>query len=301
MSRARWAWGGALVNVCALAIAWAPGCGSEVTNAGQARVDDDAACVTGGGCADVLFGKADGTGAQGEDGAGGAGGDVSCAGVTTGKPQTTCVVADPEPALDDFEDGDGLIVRDGCRDGFWLTYADGQTLARAHMTPLPGDPVVPDEGGVDGAGRALRVRADDVAGGGYAGVSLNFVTNREACGQPGVPYDASAFSGIRLAARVVTASGREVLAQLKLNDVYTHAAGGFCAGGCYDAFTSERTLSGAWQTVQLPFAEPAQEGWGDRSPNARADVTRLYSFSVQVGELDEPFELWLDDVRFYLP
>ena len=98
--------------------------------------------------------------------------------------------------LDDFEDGDGAIIMSGGRQGFWYTFNDG--TAGGSQTP-PSTAVVPDSGGACESANALHTTGSGFATWG-AGIGVDLNNLGGAMGVK-MPWDASAYTGIVIAAR----------------------------------------------------------------------------------------------------
>jgi poly(3-hydroxybutyrate) depolymerase len=188
------------------------------------------------------------------------------------------------PTIDDFETASGRIRPADGRGGWWFSYDDGT-----------GGRLVRERVALDGGpeqGHALHVAAA-----GFTKWGAGFGANLHPASTPkvGCPYDASAYSGIRLRAR-----GRGRIRLTLADRASTPAAqGGECtrAGdGCFDRPGVFVDLRSEWRTYAYPFCAFFPEGWGGGSQGL--DPARLVTLQVRV-RAHERVEMWLDDLAFY--
>lgn len=213
-------------------------------------------------------------------------------------PRDACKPATAQNSIDDFEDGDGNIIANECRNGSWEVFGDAVSVETGNLAPALG-PITAATGtdGADGSTKSLTFSGALIDQ--YAGLAVNLVGINGACLEPGIPFDATGLTGVRFYARGNLA-GADLPFQFKLNDQYTHAAGGHCTDKCYDAFTAYKTATADWTLFEIPFTEPLQEKWGDASPNLNVDPATIISINFQVGGTSgAAFELAIDQLAFY--
>jgi hypothetical protein len=198
--------------------------------------------------------------------------------------------AAPDPLIDDFEDGDGWIRMVDGRSGAWFTYNDGtgtQTpAATADFLPVAGGP---------GTSRFCA----HTSGSGFTtwGAGLGFDLATPAFADGGTPmrasFDAARYSGIAFAAK----GNVSIRVMVVTTAVEPPSAGGTCQAGaqCEDAHGLSVALSANWTQVMVPFAQLAQDGWGQ--PFA-FDARTLLGVEFQVAA-GTSFDFSIDDVRFY--
>lgn len=180
--------------------------------------------------------------------------------------------------IDDFEDGDEVLEEREGRSGVWYQYEE---LSGDHQISF--DSLAAPRLGSTGA---LHTSGSDH--GQWAGVGVVL---------SGCVYDASPYVGVHFWIRGDSAP---VNVALVTPGVIPISGGGTCTkeeeGLCYDAYRSSITVTEQWREVFLPFTTFEQLGYG---PDAGAlDLTRLESIQFQSDSA--AFELWIDDLSFYL-
>ncbi len=210
-------------------------------------------------------------GAAGQSGSGGEGGGLNASAV-----------------LDDFEDGDDALPEFSGRSGYWFLFNDETA------TQLPsGTTFGPEAGGPGGSTHAAHTSGGSFTKWGAGlGVDLN-----AGSGKP-LPYDLSAYRGLALSVRGSSNTSLNNVVRLAVTTsaVVGSDSGGTCtATECGDAHGLALTLGSQWQTIEVPFASLAQEGWGAVAP---FDAAKVLSIEFSVG-VNEPFDFWIDDLRFY--
>jgi hypothetical protein len=208
------------------------------------------------------------------------GGTVTAAASAPPKGCPTGAHAAPDGLIDDFEDGDTQVAKQGDRDGYWFTAHDdkGSTI---NPTPLK----IADGGA--GSAKAIHVDGKTAAGDGAWGSQLgvNFLSK-------GL-YDASKYAGISFKAKIGSGSANKV--RLKVGDVNTHPDGGVCKS-CWNHFGKDIPLTTDWQEFKVTFADMKQEaGWGDPVP--AITPSKLVSINWSIGP-SGAFDLWIDDLQF---
>jgi endoglucanase len=200
----------------------------------------------------------------------------------TGKPSAAA-----DGLVDDFEDGNNRSAEVAGRGGWWYTAADN-----AGSTISPQGNFAPSDGGAAGTKKAAHVTgktaSEQAAWGAVFGVGL-LQDNRL--------YDASKYAGVSFWAKAADKSGKTF--RFKVSDVSTHPAGKVCkedAGGCWNHFGTELTLTSEWKEYTIAFADLRQEeGWGNPHP-ASLSVNQLLSLDWTMPRGTE-FDLWVDEIK----
>jgi hypothetical protein len=189
---------------------------------------------------------------------------------------------DPDNMIDNFEDGDGALIPNNGRQGYWYVFNDA--TVGGTQTPAP-DVVLPESGGADGTTMAMHTSGSGFAEWGAGiGVDVNNVNDTK------LTWDASAFTGIVVMAR---GSG-QIRAVVQTEATTPPEEGGTCAMDC-DPHGKVLVVSDEWQQFTLPFAQLTQEGWG--TP-AGWDASKVVGIQFKVGK-DVDFDFWVDEIGFY--
>ncbi len=188
----------------------------------------------------------------------------------------------PGNMIDNLEDGDGAIIPNNGRQGYWYVFNDA--TPGGIQTPLA-NMVLPESGGAAGTSKAMHTSGSGFAEWG-AGVGVDFNNS----GGIKMTWDASQFTGIVLMAK---GSG-QVWTSVQIEATVPVEEGGTCASSC-DAHGKLLVLSGTWQQFTLPFNQLSQEGWG--TP-AGWDPSKLVGIQFKVGK-DTNFDFWIDEIGFY--
>jgi RNA polymerase sigma-70 factor (ECF subfamily) len=221
----------------------------------------------------------------------------------TNAPVSACAhplhAAGGEPAIDDFEDGDGALLPLEGRHGWWIEVRDVD--APGHYRPLL-PALRPQElersSGSEDRGRSggtspptVLAPADQnrfalhVVGGELRdwGAAHQFSL---------VPpcYDASIYAGIAFSAR---GPGRVYLTVSEVRVVPTEY-GGTCTRDCYNGHVRKIDLARTWQRHEVRWSELHQRGY-ETPP---LDPRSLHTVSFVVRAEDTPYDLWIDDVAF---
>jgi hypothetical protein len=236
---------------------------------------------------DGQAGSAANAGSPGTGGTSGLGGGAGSAGT----PASAGAPSGPE--IDDFEDQDEFILRLSQRNGPWYVFSDATatgTLGPLTIAALSGADVRPSSSST----AALHLTASGFSDWG-AGVGADMVNQM---GKK-VPYDVSAYGGIRFYAKI--ASGATATVKVLLPNIYSDADGGKCSDAdskkrCGDhLFKSVSGLKTTWQAYEVKFSELAQQPFG--LPQTGFDPTGVYSVQFTLAN-KLPVDLWLDDVAF---
>jgi endoglucanase len=187
----------------------------------------------------------------------------------------------PQGALDDAEDHDSQIIKQGDRDGYWFTYAD-----KSGSTIDPAGEFKMSRGGPPGSSFAAhahgRVTARKPGKSQYAGLGFSLTNPRSA-------FDLSHAKGIAFWAK---GPGR---VRMKLPDINTAPEGGRCSD-CYNDFGKDFELTPRWERQVALFSEMKQEpGWGD--PARELAANSIFAVEWQWNTPDSEFDLWVDNVE----
>ena len=185
-----------------------------------------------------------------------------------------------EPMIDDFEDGNALLLPLEHRAGVWGPFSDGTGVQR----PFSGGSVTPERiaGGRGASSFALHMSGTKF---GKWGAGLNGDLTARRC------YDASAYAGLTFWSR-----GRGSFnVFLKMTQVVPEEFGGSCTHSCFDGHHTKVLGSAKWQEQRITWAELKQSGFGTPIP---FDPRSLLSIEFSVAPDQTPFDFWIDDVRF---
>lgn len=207
----------------------------------------------------------------------------------TGTPEERpCAPAPPDragPLLDDFEDGDTLVLPGVERVGWWSAWNDATeggyvSPDAAHLSPSERE---------DG-GKALHFVARGLSvWGATLGVNLQWTRHRVRC-----PLNASRYRGLRL---TLKGSG-SLPVQVATFDTTGPPGGGDCSEKCYDHHQVIVQASPEWTTHEIRWEALHQEGWGKPAAFDAASVVGIY-FAPRPADL--PLDVWIDDVGFIEP
>ncbi|MEP6652225.1 MAG: hypothetical protein ABJA82_02640 [Myxococcales bacterium] len=192
--------------------------------------------------------------------------------------------------IDDLEDSDSGICHSAARHGFWYVVSDGSsmdltpgTTADFVPTPIPG-------------GRGPSRNAARLMGSGFAGWGAGMGVGLNAGTGPNQTYDASAAGGIAFWAK----SNVGLTITLATPETSQPREGGFCADSatainCDNPFMFMVTAPSIdWVEYKLPFSAFRQAG-GSLTWNS----SRLTNIDFKPRSGTEPFDIWVDDLRFY--
>jgi Complex I intermediate-associated protein 30 (CIA30) len=263
-----------------------PGGDGAAGTGGTGDMDGAGGAATGG--TSGAGGTAGSGGTTGDDagdtaGTGGTGSDAAPDTGPTSPHCMTSIVGTGAPALvDDFEDGNPMLLPNDGRVGEWSF----SKSATAVTMPATGGPLTPVVGG-DGVptSKALHIAGTETIGWG-ADITANLVYS-EGTGC----YDASAYTGIKLSIK-----GRAGAKVFMIARVATIRAMEATAGH----YRKEHVLTADWQEVTLRWADFGPS-WGTPPEPKVVNPRELYSISVltapgaggQVGE----FDVWIDNVE----
>jgi hypothetical protein len=112
-------------------------------------------------------------------------------------------------------------------------------------------------------------------------------------GSTWIPFDASAFRGVRFSVRATT----PLSVRLKVPDRNTAAAGKVCTN-CNDHFGAALNVGTSFTTFTLPFSMLTQGGYAGADKFPAIKISELYGFELAIPA-NTTYELWLDDVSFF--
>ena len=186
------------------------------------------------------------------------------------------------PLIDDFEDGNSQILTDEGRNGSWHLVRDNSVSGQLSLD----EPPVPYNEGANQSSHAMHLSGSNFTEWG-AGLSVDLR-------QQSLPYDASAYVGLKFWARGAQPL-RLILIQQDL------ATGGSCttcssadSNDCGLFYGAQVSLTENWTQYTVPWGALSQSAAG--STAFAPDQLMLLKFEVQAAE---QFEFWLDDVSFY--
>lgn len=187
--------------------------------------------------------------------------------------------ASPEAVLDDFEDGNLLLMRVAGRVGSWYSFPVSSPMAVGAASR-------------DCAASGMRSGRFIVSGGaGDMGANWNATMIDPFTAV--VPYDASAWGGFSLwiAAGDTAGAATELTIGIQTTDVVD--AGGVCTM-CGDYHLKAGIpLTRTWTRWSFRFEELQQRGFGVPQVPLRPD--RIVNFIFWPRS---PFDIWIDDFRF---
>lgn len=190
--------------------------------------------------------------------------------------------------IDDAEDGDDQVIAQDGRDGYLYTYVDARSQLVGHPANARVRPA-PLAGGAHGSRCAWNLRgrlADERIV--FAGLGVNFTSPKGA-------YDASRFAGVSFFARHGAGSAWRM--RVLFPDGNTDPDGHVCRD-CFNHFGATIDLTDDWKQYTVLFDSLGQTGdWGTPGP-AKVDRSKLFGIEFRVKNVDEPFDIWIDDIAF---
>ncbi len=220
--------------------------------------------------------------------------------------------------LSDFEEGNGSLVKQGGRTGWWYVYADTlsgtQTPAANALGPIAAAPAPAD----DSPGTCNQWALHSTATGHtqYVGVGATFVPGT---GTGKTAYDLSAYSGITFSVKTGSTQGPvyfEVLTEETQSSTYGGNATDSAATLNNNRGMLFTSIGSTWQTVYVPFSlliprwlpsptggTPCSATDSCQAPTFVAPHALGFQFSVY-PDTDFPtsngsYDLWLDNVALY--
>jgi endoglucanase len=181
--------------------------------------------------------------------------------------------------LDDAEDNNNQIIKQGERNGYWFTFADtfGTTVTpqgEFKMTP----------GGGPGSKYAAHIHGKTAKSGESLYVGAGF-----ALANPKTPFDLSQARGISFWAK---GPGK---IRFKTPDINTAPEGDRCKD-CYNDFGVDLYIPAEWTRFTVPFDQMSQQpGWGDRAPEVSKNG--LFAIQWQFSTPNTEYDFWFDNIE----
>jgi hypothetical protein len=263
--------------------------GAGAVNSGGGSEDAGASGAVEGGAAGESAGGYAGSLAGGGAGAGGGVISAGAGGSVAGAPSGSFEL------IDDFEDGDAVVIPIHGRNGPWYTFSDataGGKLSPFTIVALTGT------NAHDDSTAAVHLTASGFTDWG-AGVGADLVN----VAAKKVAYDVSAYKGVHFYAKV--GSGASTALKLLVTTTYSDPGGGICSDAlpatvpskrCSDHLYFQKTIKTTWATYDILFADLIQQGFG--LPQAGLDPKSVYSLQFTMPAKLAAVDLWLDDVSF---
>jgi hypothetical protein len=183
--------------------------------------------------------------------------------------------------IDDFEDGNGQVLPNDDRDGYWHIIRDDSLLGNLSMD----EPPVPASGGANASSSAMHLSGSGFTSWG-AGLSVDLR-------QEGNPYDASLDSGIEFWA-VGNTPLRLVFIQQDLARGHQCATCPESSSECNLFYGTTVALGSEWTRAQVP--------WSSLVPSSANgtpfDPSRLMTIKFEAPPA-ATFEFGLDDLKLY--
>jgi endo-1,4-beta-D-glucanase Y len=276
-----------------------------------------------------------GRGGAGGSGPAGGGGSGPAGTTGTGGARTCAIMPLPgataADVISDFEEGYGVMIPQGGRDGFWYTYSDGvsgqnQTPTKPPATMADRIPVSP--GGVCAMN---EFRSSATGHPMYVGFGATFKPARPLTDPPNTmkaKYDASAYDGIVFRARTNgTPTSQPVYVEVVSAETQPAADGGSATVQQIDLYNTRGQMvtisNSAYSTFYVPFSTlvprwlpaaganacPANAGMGAVPKCQAPRFVAASTFGLQFSFYDTPgfpkpspagsYNLAIDDVAFY--
>ena len=274
-------------------------------------------------------------GAAGTTGAGGRGGTTGSAGTTGAGGGRTCAIMPPPGAIaddviSDFEEGYGVMIKQGGRTGYWSPYnnmADPQNQTPTKPAANMADKILAEPAGVcmNSAFHSSATGQDN-----YVGFSAKFHPNMPlTTSDIGDPYDVSKWDGITFRAKTGGApTSQPVFVEILTKETQPTTAGGTATNQAVDLYNNRGYMvtiaSTSYQQFFVPFGGliprslPAAGSGGNACPAGSAPKCQAPKFvaanalAIQFswyGPMDTPgfltpspvgsYNVLVDDVAFY--
>jgi hypothetical protein len=182
--------------------------------------------------------------------------------------------------IDDFEDGDALIIGSYGMSGSWYTVSDGTT---GTISPAVGSTPVPANVGALSSARSMHF-----TGSGFSswGAGLAVSLNASRCS-----YDTSLETGVEFYIKGTGSVNVEVATRQTVKQV----EGGTCIGKCNDFYHLTVPLSGTWTQKKVAYSTLAQYGWGVAAAFDPTQVMYI-QFTLSPGS---SVDFYVDNLSFY--
>lgn len=218
----------------------------------------------------------------------------------------SCSATTPDDAslVDDFEDGDGLTLMRGGRQGSYYSYS-GEAVVSAELAC-----------DADAADGCVALCLEGVLDGGdypYAGLGLTLVTSSDGA----LPYDLTDFSGLSFRVKGSVPANASLRIEFATLRTQAEQYGGTCTGdGCFDHYKyilPAPASADVFERREVRFASLGQgngggawvEHWVD-STKADWAPSEVLNINWQVASSleslgSEPFDFCIDDIRLLEP
>lgn len=262
--------------------------GGAVTSNGGVTATGGATAMSGGSTGTGGESSANG-GSQASGGVGGGGGGATTTGGSGGGNSAGSGTGGSTPLttemIDDMEDGDGRIIEMNGRQGPWHTFNSGES------TQMPAGPAItPETGGANGSKSAMHTSGKGFA---YAGIGFD-LNNADTAPESAQSkaYDASAWTGVVFMAK----GSAKPRVEIPMRDFVPGDRGGTCTTSCWNVYGYQLpdSLTSDWKEYKIPFSSLKREDGGTTPPFDSKQIMSI-SFKHQT----DPFDFWIDDVRFY--
>jgi endoglucanase len=280
------------------------GCAANQTSCSGACVDLSSNNAHCGGCDKPCAGTCQaGACMSGGGGAGGSGGGSAGAGGGGARP-ANCPAA--PGLLSDFEEGSGVLVKQGGRDGWWYVYADpsaGTQTPASSVSALPVELLQPPGGECNKYALHSTAQSHPL----YVGFGATLSPGTSAATKKAVALDA--YTGITFKIRAGTGNAPPIWFEMLTKETQPADLSGTAANNQVDMYnTRGRLLEGIgteWKTVTLPFNTLAPRylpsgcaaGIFCEAPpfNPKGVLGFQFSLYDQFGSPGS-YDLWVDDV-----
>lgn len=178
--------------------------------------------------------------------------------------------------IDDFADEVGNAIAAGnATEGYWYIWPEAV-----------GGPVLDDS--VPNQIGASAIALPEFGGG--IGVGFNSVSSTDC------PADLSSFEGIRLTAQSLSGADEPMIASLPIPGT-NQVPQGLCEEDCYNDHSVEIVIPAAGGTIDIAFAEVAQEAsWGTKADFSSSEVQGI---KLKKKEEGESFDIVITRVELY--
>jgi hypothetical protein len=247
-----------------------------------------------------------GVGGSGVSGTGGHAGSTSTAGGVGGSAGSSVAGATSGGAgagpaielIDDFEDQDLVVLLENGRNGPWYPLNDGTAagVQTFGVVLLKGADV--RAGSTSTAALQMTASGFTDWGAGFGADFVNMAATK-------VPYDVSAYKGIRFYAKI--GSGAQSALKLLIPTVYSDPKGGKCDPSstakvgtqCNDhPYCAINSVTTSWAVYECDFSALVQQSFG--LPQLPLDPTSVYGVQFTFVTKVLAADFWLDDIAFVL-
>jgi hypothetical protein len=192
--------------------------------------------------------------------------------------------------IDDMEDGDDWVCKQGGRSGDWWSAKDTLvgTIDPPEGTQFQAYPLGAHARTGSAYGMRLAGTGLGTSGAVFAVIGFNLVNMQatDVRGYQGVSFWAKSVSG-SLSIRFDAATTATV-------DV---ANGGGCATLCFDHYHKDVVFTTSWQQFTIAFVDLAQAGWGPATKDLQHVL--YFDFMYLPFTNNSSFEFLIDDVSFF--